>query len=447
LILTALLAWPGCRKSRPAEERAPGGEVAAPVDPAATPTDPEVEDDSDGEDDEVSDRRGRGDGRERPRDRNPLGDIGYVDFDEDEDSADADKEGVVIHDPALASPGYTLYTSMPFATARLIDAEGAVVKEWSEPQSKEWSRAELDADGNLLIVGIDPREKDAEADTPNAFGYLMRMTWEGDVIWKKTLATHHDADITPDGYIVSLDDCVRSVPDFGPDVLIRDNHVIRLTLDGEKVDQRSLYDVFTSNPELVTVELPKKVFKEGGAKIDIFHANSVEWMRFPELVPRHEIYGLDNVIVSSRLQDTTVIFNWTTGKLLWAWGRGQTEGQHEATVLANGNILIFDNGMRRKWSRVIELDPLTNKIVWEYKGDPPDSFYSAARGTSEPLPNGNVLVGLSNSGAGVEVTRDGKVVWRFLNPDRNEDGKRAVIRLRRYSVDFIKAILERHRTE
>ena len=44
--------------------------------------------------------------------------------------------------------------------------------------------------------------------------------------------------------------------------------------------------------------------------------------------------------------------------------------QHAPTPLPNGNLLIFDNGTLRGYSRVIELNPLTEEIAWEYDGKP-----------------------------------------------------------------------------
>jgi len=41
------------------------------------------------------------------------------------------------------------------------------------------------------------------------------------------------------------------------------------------------------------------------------------------------------------------------------------DGQHQPTMLPNGHIMVYDNGTRRGYSRVIELDPLSAEIVWE----------------------------------------------------------------------------------
>ena len=42
--------------------------------------------------------------------------------------------------------------------------------------------------------------------------------------------------------------------------------------------------------------------------------------------------------------------------------------------LGNGHILVFDNGTRRKTSRILELDPTSGRVLWKYPdgSDDPD---------------------------------------------------------------------------
>ncbi len=77
-----------------------------------------------------------------------------------------------------------------------------------------------------------------------------------------------------------------------------------------------------------------------------------------------------NIIFSYRSLDIIGVIDKDTGQIVWAWGPGELDGQHKPHMLPNGNILIFDNGTLRKWSRVIQLDPLKEEIVWEYTGTP-----------------------------------------------------------------------------
>jgi len=113
-------------------------------------------------------------------------------------------------------------------------------------------------------------------------------------------------------------------------------------------------------------------------------------------------------------------------------------------LLSNGNILIFENDVRSdrgNYSRVFELNPKTEKIVWEYKADPPEKFYSGNMGSAQRLPNGNTLITESTKGHIFEVTRDGEIVWEFYNPKFNKEGKRKTIyRFLRLTLEDLKKI-------
>jgi hypothetical protein len=104
-----------------------------------------------------------------------------------------------------------------------------------------------------------------------------------------------------------------------------------------------------------------------------------------------------------------------TYRVLWAWGEGELEWPHHPAMLDNGHILIFDNGVRRESSQVLELDPITETIVWKYTAQSPTDFYSQARGSVQRLANGNTLICESDKGRVFEVTEDSEVVWTWLN--------------------------------
>jgi len=107
-----------------------------------------------------------------------------------------------------------------------------------------------------------------------------------------------------------------------------------------------------------------------------------------------------------------------------------------------GNILIFDNGgwggydvpnpgsptgvkaALRVYSRVLEMDPVSIKIVWQYTPkeagflEPMDSsrFYSPFISGMQRLPNGNTLITEGSNGRVIEVTPDHEIVWEFISP-------------------------------
>jgi outer membrane protein assembly factor BamB len=88
-------------------------------------------------------------------------------------------------------------------------------------------------------------------------------------------------------------------------------------------------------------------------------------------------------------------------------------------------MLLFDNYGNLSgngYSRVIEFDPLTSRIVWSYEGKPGDMFQSGKRSGQQRLPNGNTLITESDAGRIIEVTASGEIVWEFINPVRSGEG-------------------------
>jgi len=110
-------------------------------------------------------------------------------------------------------------------------------------------------------------------------------------------------------------------------------------------------------------------------------------------------------------------------------------------MLGSGNILVFDNGPERGYSRLIEVNPLTETIEWEYVGNPPSSFFSRTRGSCQRLPNGNTLVCESNKGRAFEVTREGRVVWEWFNPEIVEGKRSLIYRMERLAPDVVEPLL------
>jgi len=361
--------------------------------------------------------------------------LGYVGF---TDSKIAPGErSVTVYDAERSAAGYNLISNRDLTSAQLFDAEGNVVRSWDDEGANHWSNAELLDDGDLLVTGSEHPE--TSSDLSN---FLLRMSWNGDVVWRKMINAHHDAEVTPDGTIAALTFEFRSIPAISEEFEVKDHQITLLTGEGEILEQASLYDMLRTNPEEFSFQdvAPKK--QGAHTFVDLLHANSVEFMHHEHLVGRHPIYAPTNVLVSFRHQDTLAIFDWRAKQLLWAWGQGEISAQHDGRILANGNILLFDNGIDRAWSRVIELDPLSKEIVWEYKAPEPEEFFSLRKGSSQRLPNGNTLVANSDSGEAFEVTPDGEIVWRFLNPNADADGNRAtIVRIHRYPVDFIQNLV------
>jgi hypothetical protein len=338
------------------------------------------------------------------------------------------RSGVVHRDPERSSPGYNLYTDRYQCQATLIDSEGVEVARWQRPEDRCWSNVQLLPDGDVLVIGWErgPTYRGAIDEAR----YLLRLSWSGEERWKTRINAHHDLEITPEGKIALL--AFRCTEIEGREgVFLREDLICLLSEKGEQLDCRSLQPALAADEAAFRPDEFKPSRAGDVACLDPVHANSVEFT------------SDGNVLLTMRHQDAIMMIRWETGELLWSWGREELEGPHDATVLENGNILIFDNGLRRGWSRVVELDPLSEIIVWEYRATPPESFYSASRGSSQRLPGGNTLIAESDEGRAFEVTPEGEIVWSWINPTRDEEGRLAtLVRMKRLPVELIAPLLE-----
>lgn len=356
--------------------------------------------------------------------------------------------GVVFCDPQRSCPGYNLYGVHRFSMAELIDEEGNVINSWSLTPRHTWERAELLPNGDLLAIGIEMSLKPGRrrlGSIPDDVRYVMRLNWEGQVLWKQKLRAHHDIEVAPSGKLLLLTFQRRIVHNLHPTVDTREDQLTLLEQDGTVIESRSILQAVSRHPEIFPLQRVKPNTNTRPPSLDVFHSNSVEWMYQQHLVGKHPIYDLDNILVCFRHQDRVAVFNWTRNEVVWAWGRGQLIGPHDAQILENGHMLLFDNGIGRGYSRAIELDPLTKKIVWKYQADPPTSFYTISRGSVQRLPNGNTLMAESDKGRAVEVTPSGEIVWEFICPHKNEQGERAtIVRMNRFPREYIEAIIKQH---
>jgi hypothetical protein len=189
---------------------------------------------------------------------------------------------------------------------------------------------------------------------------------------------------------------------------------------------------------------------------DWIHLNSASWVGPNKWYDQgDQRFHPDNIIYDGRQTNTTGIIDHKTGKIVWHLGPdfestkelrdiGCTVGLHHAHVIpkglpGEGNILIFDNGgmagygapnpmapygmnnARRDYSRIVEIDPVAMKIVWDYdanKGGNRDlcKFFSDYVSSAQRLPNGNTLICEGSVGRLFEVTAKGETVWEYISP-------------------------------
>jgi hypothetical protein len=345
--------------------------------------------------------------------------------------------GVVSHDPDRAWPGINVYCSVRSDAVHLLDMSGTELRRVPiparfDPDAAHAARIEqLPEEGDLrerarrmpALLGADCMAK------PDGAGgllvlsspYLASVDLDGTARWVESGMHHHDFTRTPEGEILSLAE--RSGERrFGKHGVPVREHVISV-LDGEG---RPLREIPLAH--LLGAEVAREVdawaersWHEARAAgepvmpLDAYHPNTLEWIERDTGVARR-----GQLLLCVRNLNRIAIVDLDRSEPVWIWGSGELDWPHDPSLLPNGHVLVFDNGFERGHSRLLEVDPRTNEIVWSWEGTPQKSFFSNVRGAVQPLPNGNLLVTESTRGPG-------EVVWDFWNPDRLPAGERKQI--------------------
>jgi len=341
------------------------------------------------------------------------------------------KSGVIRHDRKWSYKGINLYNSRNLAMAHLMDMQGRILHTWEAKINEDdsWQHVEICENGDLLAIVKDR--------------LLVRLDWNSSIKWFQQMRFHHDVAIAKNGDIYCLVREEKSVFVSGFSIPILNEYIVVLSSDGEIKEKVSLFDFFKGEiPPGKFAEIRRwmnnpqnqRELERRKENIDfqftsrdpqnIFHINTVE------IVDRNidRIGRKGNLLVCALKLDLVGVVDLENHKIVWKWGPGNLCQPHHPTLLENGHILIFDNGIERRYSRVVEVDPSRKKIVWEYESDPPQQFFSVSRGSNQRLPNGNTLITESDKGRVFEATSGRKIVWEFFNPEiRMEDEKRAVI--------------------
>ena len=340
------------------------------------------------------------------------------------------KSGVTVFKRERCDPSYVLYSSRQTEAAHLIRLDGSEVHRWAYPQGKTWHYADMQPAGHLVAIIKDVM--------------ILELDWDSKLVWKAEMRAHHDFARLPGGN--TLVDSRRTMKHPWKDEgKLACDILVEVTPGGKTVWEWKVEEHAKEIAALVELRIPP--YKEFW---DWPHVNTIEVLPDNPAAKKDPRFRAGNLLVCGRHINVIWIIDRKTDKVVWAWGPGQLLGPHMPTMLAAGRILVYDNGQNaadsvRGWTRVLEIDPLTGKVVWEYKADPPKSFYSPSRGSNQRLPNGNTFIAESDPGRLFEVTPAGETVWEFLNPERRKNGGRmALYRALRYPRDLVDRLLAEH---
>ena len=398
-------------------------------------------------------------------------------------------------------PGYTLVSPAGInQAAYLIDMDGLIVHEWpiNGNPAKMLQDGSLLGSKRTRREGVVSSERQSTLggrDFPDVIE-LVQVSWNGQEEWSfsnwdsddtgiKMSRQHHDyqREGNPTGYFSPGQEFIAQGKTL---VLARENKLIP-EISIQELELDVIYEVdwegnFTGFEWHATDHFDEMGFDESARKAihdgltynedkdsnDWLHINSMSLLGqnhwYDEA--QDERFNPENIIISSRNANFLAIISKTTGDVVWRAGPdfskgtpehdlGQFVGQHHAHMIPNGlpgqgNILVFDNGGRsgyggptgyprytRHFSRVIEFNPVTLEIVWQYGSESgEDQFFSRSSSSAQRLPNGNTLITDGTNGRIIEVTTEKKKVWEF-NAPASDRGNNAIYRAYRIPPEWV----------
>jgi hypothetical protein len=373
--------------------------------------------------------------------------------------------GVTVYDPSRAFNSFMLFSALDGQT-HLIDMNGNDVHRWPhvglpgeviDPRLVNGQRGHV-----LLQLSNDADSRGGIFDN-RAVGEL---DWDGNTVWEWGAEA-------PGGAARQNHDWAR-LPNGDTLLLVTIPHAVK-GLGSKEIGDQALYEV-AHDGKIVWRWIAGDHLNDFG-----FSAEGLRYLR--ERIARNpvEIWGFleindmqvlganrwydggderfnpENIIIDSRKGNFIVIIEKKTGKIVWRLGPNfpgseynpdqrilrtevprpvdQLSGQHHAHLIArglpgDGNLLVFDDQGGAGFppaalgiyagSRILEINPVTKEIVWQYSGSssgrPVWSFFSSFVSSARRLPNGNTLIDEGMNGRIFQITREGDIVWEYVTP-------------------------------
>ena len=374
--------------------------------------------------------------------------------------------GTTLHDAQQSWKGYVLFGA-PDRRTHLIDLAGNEVHAWPHlgfPSELINPLVNHGRRGHVLVQ----LERSVEGGRFNGIfdnQSVAELNWEGRVVWKwsgppgqNAARQTHDWQRLANGNTLLLTTVSTLLAGFTPPE-VSDQVIREVDPHGEVVWSWSVaehLEQFGIAPE--GLALLKRAQGSGSGNHGFLTINNLTTLGENRWFDDGDLrFHPDNLLIDSREANFIAIIDRQSGKVVWRLGPDfaepnypasarvlqhqvprpvdQLSGQHDAHLIAKGlpgagNLLVFDNQGPAGFpaarlgifsgSRVLEIDPITQQIVWQYTGEasgaPAWSFHSSFISSARRLANGNTLIDEGQNGRIFQVTPSGRIVWEYVNP-------------------------------
>ncbi len=298
----------------------------------------------------------------------------------------------------------------------LVEHDGSISKSWQLPDGEQsGSREQRRVNGLGLALLQDGSFISRSSDK------IFRMSWCGDILWQIEGEYHHSVSLDGQGGFWAW----------------RGDYLVALSVeDGSIQNEIHIEEVIRANPDISAFEILtnpgdwKWADQTNNTKIyarsqknspvylqDPFHQNDVDPLR-EEIVGKYPIFNTGDLLVSMRHLNLVFVVRPSTKKIIW-FRQGLTSRQHDPDWNADGTITVFDNRNHHSWSRVAKLSLDKNQARTIVDGET-YGIYTVAGGDHEVYPNGSVLMISRNQGRVTHVSKDGAILFDFVNRYNDE---------------------------
>jgi hypothetical protein len=373
--------------------------------------------------------------------------------------------GTTLYDPARAYNSFVSFSAGDGKT-HLIDLDGNEVHSWPHPGAPgELIDPALvgGQKGHVLLQLADGDDKRNGIFNNKA---VAELDWGGKAVWQWGAQApggyarqNHDWARLPNGNTLLLVTVPRVVPGLGPKEL-GDQALYEVSPQGALVwswvagDHLNEFGLSEEGLKYLRKRVNRNPVEPWGY-LEINDAKPLGPNRWFDAGDKR--FAPENIILDARKGNFVVIVERKSGKVVWRLGPSfpgsefnqdrrlynkqlprpvdQISGQHDAQLIPKGlpgagHLLLFDDQGGAGFppaalgiyagSRILEIDPTTKEIVWQYtaedSGQPVWAFFSSFVSSAQRLPNGNTLIDEGMSGRIFQVTPDGDIVWEYVNP-------------------------------
>ncbi|MGF1512048.1 MAG: arylsulfotransferase family protein [Myxococcota bacterium] len=325
---------------------------------------------------------------------------------------------------------------------RLMRRDGTLVRKWSPNYLEHFPDGEARLCKILSPLRTDIHGVHVTPQGEVVFNYeycgSAKLDPCGELIWKVDRATHHSLVPAEAGgywtlgrlYWAAAEEPNR-LPPFSSSArkgqILKEDTLLRISEDGEILEEVSIPGLMLGQDvEALLTAIGNTFDSDDIDRTEVMHANKVAELP-SDFAHAYPLFAAGDLVVSLRDRNLIMVLDPETKRVKWHQ-TGPWLRQHDPEFRPDGRISVFNNNVYRTaylnervvlgtphQTNIIAVDPVSRETEVLFGEKPGQEMLSVIRGQHEVLDDGGMLITEFDAGRVFEVTRDGKIVWEYVN--------------------------------